>query len=236
MVKRKLVAVALTALATAAVVTGVAAAAAPVTGSISGPVTSVSGKTFDVKTTLSPKGKAKVKVTSKTTIQEQVTATRADLKQGVCVTGMGTKKGTSVTAFRVSITPAVKGSCSSGTGRRPGGPGGGGGLGGGGLGGGGAGGAGRPTPPANFGAASGMISAVKGSTVTVKGQTGTVKLVVKSTTQIGKTVTLTASKIKKSMCAFVFGTSADKGVTVQAQSVNLSKPRNGSCTFGRPTP
>jgi hypothetical protein len=231
MAKRKLVAIALTALATAAVVTGVAAAAAPVTGSISGPVTSVSGTTFVVKTTLSPSGKAKVKVTSKTTIQEQVAATRADLKKGACVTGMGTKKGTSVTAIRVSITPAVKGSCTSGTGRRPGGPGGGGGLGGGG----GAGGSGRPTPPANFGAASGMISAVKGSTVTVKGQTGTVKLVVNSKTQIGKTVTLTASTIEKSMCAFVLGTSTDKGLTVTAQNVNLSKPRSGSCTFGRPT-
>ena len=38
--------------------------------------------------------------------------------------------------------------------------------------------------------------------------------------------------IKLKSCAFVNGTSTDKGVTVTAQSVRLSQPRNGSCTFG----
>ncbi|HKI92870.1 MAG TPA: hypothetical protein VJ986_11265 [Gaiellaceae bacterium] len=220
--------------ATAALVAaGVAAAAAPVRGSIAGPVTAVKGKTFTVKTSLSPTGSSKVTVGSKTQITTQATGTRTDLKKGTCVTATGPKKGSVVTAQRVSIVPAVGGKCTAGLGRRAGSgnrvrpprtgsqrpPGS------------GSGGQGFKRP-ANFGVAFGSVSAIKGSTVTVKGQQGSTKVTVSAKTKITKTVHVGVKAIKRTSCAFVDGTSTDKGVTVIAQSVRLSQPRNGSCTFG----
>ena len=213
--------------AAAAVLVTAAAAATPVQGSISGPVTSVKDNTFVVKTTLSPTGSSKVEFSSKTTIREQVAGTRADLKKGACVTAMGTKKGTTVTAQRISLTDPVKGVCGGGFGGFRGGNGGGNGAppqgGGNGRG---------FSPPANFGFAFGEITLVKGSTLTVKGRSGSTNVTVDAKTQIGKTLMLKASAVKVQLCAFVRGTSSDKGVTVAAQDVSLTKPVNGSCTFG----
>jgi len=229
---RRLIAPALAA-ATALVATA-AASAAPVQGSISGPITAVKGSTFTVKTTLSPTGSSKVTVGSKATVTEQQSGTAADLKKGMCVTAMGTKAKTTVAAQRISLRPAVKGSCTGGFGRggRPGGgtrpPGSG-------SGGGSGSGSGRGsgfTPPANFGFASGQITAVKGSTLTVKGFNGTTTVTVSGKTAITKTVDVGASAIAEKMCAFVFGTSSDKGKTVAAQSVSLSKPVSGTCNAG----
>jgi Domain of unknown function (DUF5666) len=214
--------------AAAAILATVAAAATPVQGSISGPVTSVKGKTFVVKTTLSPTGSSKVSVGAKTTIHEQAAGAQADLKKGACVLAMGTKKGATVTAQRISLTDPVKGACGGGFGRFRG-----------------RGGTGNPptgrppsgsnnqgfSRPANFGFASGKITLVKGSTLTVKGQSGSTKVAVNAETQIGKTLTLKVSGIKAELCAFVRGTSSDKGVTVAAQDVALSKPVKRSCTF-----
>jgi hypothetical protein len=212
-------------------VVGTAGAVAPVEGSISGPVTTAKGKTFVVKTTLSPTGSSKVTVTAKTTIHEQVAGRPADLKKGVCVTAIGTKKGKVVAATRVSLAPAVGGSCTGGFGGRgtrpPGSrpPGGGspptGGSGGG------------FTRPANFGFASGRVTAVKGRTLTVKGRTGTTKVTVSAKAQVQKTQSVKMAAVTTKLCAFVRGTSTDKGVTVTAQDVALSKPVGGSCTFRR---
>lgn len=212
----------------AVLVTAFAAAAASagtVSGSISGPVTSASGRSFVVKTTLSPTGSSKVSVAAKTTITEQVAVQRSALRKGECATATGTKSGSSLTAFRISLVPAVKGSCGSGFGfgRRPGTrrpP------------------AGAPrthrfTPSASFGFAGGTITAVKGSAVTVKGT----KVVVGAKTQIFETKTLPASAIRAGLCAFVFGTSSNGGKTVSAQSVALSPARSSGCGFfgRRPT-
>ena len=221
--------------AAAALAAATSAAAAPVQGSISGPVTTVKGSTFTVKTTLSPTGSSKVTVGSKATVIEQQAGTTADLKKGMCVTAMGTKTKSTVAAQRVSLRPAVKGSCSTGF-RRGGGSGGppGGGTrppGSGGGSGGGGGGSGF-SPPANFGFAFGQITGVKGSTLTVKGFNGTTTVTVSGKTAITKTVEVGPSAIAVKMCAFVNGTSTNKGVTVTASNVSLSKPVSGSCTFG----
>jgi hypothetical protein len=157
-----------------------------------------------------------------------VAAALADVKKGACVMATGTKKGTAVAATRVSITTASGGQC----GQRPGGgggtrPGGGGTPPGGGLGGGGG------TPPANFGIANGTVSAIKGSTLTVKGQQGSTTVTLSSKTAYTKTVSVSASAIKAKLCAFVRGTSADKGVTISAQNVTLSKAVSGKCIAGR---
>ncbi len=224
-------ALALTVVGVALLAAGAASAAAPVQGSIVGPITSVKGKTFTVKTSLSPTGASKVTVGSKTTITEQQAGNLADLRTGVCVMATGTKKGSVVTASRIALSPVVKGKCNGGFGGggRPRGsyrPGAGAG--------GGPGGGSRPpgfTRPANFGFAFGAISAVKGSTLTVhSNQTGTTTVKVSSKTTITRTATVGSNAIAVKLCAFVRGTSSDKGVTVAAQNVSLSKPGATGCT------
>jgi hypothetical protein len=216
-------------LASMGVFAGSAAAASPVSGSISGPITAVKGKTFTVKTTLSPTGAAKVSVGSKTTISERVNGARADLKKGACIMATGTKSGSTVTATRITLTSSANGSCTGGFGggNRPRGarPGSGGGN--------PPGGNGGFRRPGNFAFAFGQITAAKGSTLSVKGFNGTTtKVTVSSKTTISKTAAVGMSSVKTELCAFVFGTSSDKGVTVQAQNVSLTSPVRGNCTFG----
>jgi hypothetical protein len=205
---------------------GTAAAASPVSGSISGPITAVKGKTFTVKTTLSPTGASKVSVGSKTTISERVDGSRTDLKKGACIMASGTKSGSAVAATRVSLFSSTNGRCTGGfggnrpSGSRPPGsarpPGGSGGF----------------SRPANFAFAFGQITAVKGSTLSVKGFNGTTKVNVSSKTSVSKTADVGMSEVKTKLCAFVFGTSSDKGVTVQAQNVSLTTSVGGKCAFG----
>jgi len=220
----------------ALVLASVAAAAAPVTGSISGPVTSVKGSTFTMTTSLSPTGKATVTVPKSATITTEATLSLGALKTGLCAmaTGQKNSKG-AVAAQRISLSTPVKGQCTSGFrrgGTRPGGgtpPGGGqrppGNGNGGGFG-----------NSANFGFAFGTISAAKGDTLTVKGtfngKATTTTVTVSSKTQISKTVDVGVSAIAVKDCVFVRGTSADKGVTVTAQNISLSKPTSTGCRFG----
>jgi len=226
------------ALAVGLLLVGTAAAATPVSGSLSGPVTAVKGTTFTMTTSLSPTGKAKVTVSKSTTISTQETLSRSALKEGVCAmaTGQKNKKGV-VAAQRISISAPVKGKCTvsfggrrpgGGTGAPPGGTGGqrppGAGNGGGGFG-----------NFANFGFAFGTISAAKGDTLTVKGKNGTkavtTTVTVSAKTQISKTAQVGVSAIAVKSCVFVRGTSTDKGVTVKAQSIDLSKPTSSGCQF-----
>ena len=223
----------LLALGAALVATTAARAATPVDGSISGPVIAAKGKTFTVTTPLSPTGSSKVTVTLKTTITTQKAGAAGDVKKGMCVFATGTKKGSAVTASRLTLTRASSRQC----GRAPNGAGGGGGPGG--AGGGGPGG-GRPpgggsgfSPPANFAFAAGTVTSVKGATVTVKGQQGSTKLILSSKTQISETLDVGASAVKAKLCAFVRGTSSNKGVTITADNIALTKPVSGSCTARR---
>jgi len=202
----------------------------PVAGSVSGPVVSVKDSTFTLTTSLSPTGRSKVAVGSKTAITEQLAGTIADVKTGMCVTAIGQKaKNGTVTATRVTLTQPVKGQCGGGFGTRPGGgrPPGGAPPGGnrtgrppGGFGGGGA----------NFGFAFGKVSAAKSSTITVKGRQGSTKVLLSKKTQVGKTEQVGRAAIVPKLCAFVRGTSGDHGVTVTATDISLSKPISGACT------
>ena len=233
MKKAGVVSVAIAATALGAVAAGVALAAKPVSGTIGGPVTAVSGSTFTLASSLSPKGKATVHVGSKTTITNQVNGTKVDLKRGICVVAIGqkNKKGV-VQAQRVMLSRPVKGRCTGGFGGPPNGrPG-----------------QGAPQPPqgagqppqgprpqgnfgnlANFGIATGAITAVNGNVVTLHNQSGTAKLSLQAKAQIVKTVVATSSAIKVGMCAFVTGTSSDKGANVTAQDIRLSKPTSRGC-------
>jgi Domain of unknown function (DUF5666) len=214
-------------LVAAAVCTGLAAAATPVSGSVDGPVTAVKGSTFKLKTSLSPTGSSTVSVVSATVITEQAVAPHSALRKGACVMAVGKKNAKGVvTASRVTVSAAVKGSCTSGFTRR-GGTGGGPPQGGGGQ---------RPpggfTGSANFGFAFGQVTKTKGSTLTVKGFRGTTTVTVPAKTQVLETKRVGPSAIEVKMCAFVRGTSTDKGVKVKAQNVSLSKPTKTGCTSG----
>jgi hypothetical protein len=236
---RKLFSIA-AAVAAAAVLAGIASAASPVTGSISGPVTSVKGSTFTMTTSLSPTGKATVTVGKSATIVTQETVALSSLKTGDCVMATGAKstKGV-VTAQRISLSTPVKGACTVGFGRR-GGAGGAGGR----PPGAGAGTGKRPTTGggaggfnfANFGFAFGSVSSIKGNTLTVKGTFGgkatTTTVDVSSKTTISKTVDVAPSAIAVKDCVFVNGSSTDKGVTVTATNINLTKPTSTGCRFG----
>jgi hypothetical protein len=211
---------------------GLAVAAAPVTGSVSGPVTSVKGQTFQLTTSLSPTGSSTIQVSSKTMINEQASGSRADLRRGVCIAALGQKDGKGVVAAtRIMISQPFRGQCGGGFGqrgrrngsrprangsppqgsttpRRP--PGGTGGF-------------------ANLGFANGAISAIKGSAITVHNQRGSTSVTVSAKTQVLKTISVGGSAIKVKLCAFVRGTSTDKGVTVAAQSISLSNPGPNGC-------
>jgi hypothetical protein len=229
---------ALPAVGAALLVTGFAAAAAGISGSIAGPVTSVKGDSFTLKSSLSPTGTATVHTTSSTTITEQVIGSRDDLKAGECAVAIGQRgKNGSIAAQRVMLSSPVKGSCQNGLFGGRGGP---------------RGNGGPPRqrggygpPPggnerprgnfnfANFGFAAGAITAVNGSTVKVhSNQRGDSTFTVSSKTQIGKTAKVDVSAIKVKECAFVRGMSSDKGVNVSAQNVSLTQPGPNGCNAG----
>jgi hypothetical protein len=209
----------------AAAIAGTSSAATPVSGSVTGPVTSVKGSSFTLTTSLSPTGHSMVELSSTTKTTAQATGKRSNLKNGVCLLVTGTSQGSSIAAARIVIR-----SCSSSTRPTGGGPveGGGGPLGG------GAGGAGV-SRPANFAIATGAITSIAGSTVTVKGQNGTSSVRLSSSTQLVRTVTVKPSAIKVDECAFVRGASTDGGATVKAQNVSLTPASKSGCTtpFGR---
>jgi hypothetical protein len=195
-------------------------AASPVQGSVFGPVVSVKGSTFTIATSLSPSGRSAVSAGS-AKITEQAAAPRSSLQAGTCVMATGTRNSKGVVAAtRITISTPVKGSCTTQLsirrGTRP---------------------AGAPkggfTPNANFGFALGSVTKVHGSTLTVKGPRATTTVTVSAKTSLMHTETVEPSAITTSMCAFVAGTSTDKGVTVKATSISLSEKQNGACAVTR---
>jgi len=205
-------------------------AASPVQGSLFGPVVSTKGTTFTITTSLSPNGKSIVSAGA-ARITEQATAPRSALKVGACVMANGSKNSKGVVAaLRISISAPVKGSCTGGFAFARGG-------------------ANRPprtgTPPpggfrrpGNFGFAFGQVTKLSGSTLTVKGtdlrtkKAATTTVSFSSKTTLSETKTVDASAVQTKTCAFVRGTSTDKGETVKATDVALTPERNGSCATG----
>jgi len=210
------------------VAAAVLAAATPVQGSVFGPVVSVTGSTFTITTPLSPTGKSKV-VASSAKITEPLPAARSSLKVGACVTASGSKNSKGVVAAtRVTISDPVKGKCGgrisfrrgsgSGPGTAP---------------------KNAPKPPAGGfrvngigGFAVGSLTKLSGSTLTVKGPFGSTTVTISSKTTLEHMATVKPSAVTTSLCAFVQGTSTDKGVTVEAASIALSPKTKGACTNG----
>jgi hypothetical protein len=208
-------------------------AASPTQGSLFGPIVSVKGATFTITTSLSPNGKAVVSAAS-AKITEQAAAPRTSLKVGACVMATGTRNSKGVvTASRITITQPVKGSCTGGfaggrRGTRPVRP---------------AGGGTRTTPPGGFaggsgGFAFGAVTKISGATLTVKGASfgssasRTTTVTVSSKVSLLHTVTVKASALQTKTCAFVRGTSTDKGKTVKATNVAITPETNGKCANG----
>lgn len=203
-----------------------ASAANPVNGSVFGPIVSVKGSTFTITTKLSPSGRSLVSAGS-ARITEQATAPRTALKVGACVmaTGLRNAKGV-VAATRIGVSAPVNGRCGSPFAfrGRPGGT------------------SNRPprtgTTPrpfqrnGNFGFAFGQVTSLKGSTMMVKSPRGATTVTVSSKTALSETKTIKATAVRTKMCAFVRGTSSDKGVTVKATDVSLTPEIKGACTTG----
>jgi len=236
----------------ALVVVGVAAAAA-VSGSVFGPIVSVSGTSFKLTTTLSPTGSSTVSIGSSTAITEQVTASSSSVHAGVCVSAVGSRSTSGVvSALRITISQPQSGKCTNGFGGGFGGRGGTGGrppgLGAGGAGsngprpgagaagGGGGGFAGGGFNRANFGFASGGVTAVKGTTFTVQakrnGKTTKTTVDITKSTMFTEIDRVDSGSVKTKLCAFVYGTSSDRGKTVKAQTISLTTPTSNGCNGG----
>jgi len=228
------------ALAGFALAAGLALAASPVSGSISGQVVSVKGTSFVVKDAAGPVADSTVSLAGSSSIIEQVSADRSALTKGACVTATGSKSSSgAVGAQRITISAPVKGTCSSGFFGRGGGPGGPGGARPGGARPTGAGGARSPHATGfgnfgNIGFAVGSITAVKGSTLTVHGTNGSTTVTLSGSTQLLMMRSVGPSAIKASQCVNVRGTSSNEGATVSATSVNLSQPTSSGCNRGVP--
>jgi hypothetical protein len=206
-----------------------ALAASPVSGFVSGQVVSVKGTTFVVKNSFGTVGNSTVLLTGSTDLVKQVAARESDVKVGACVTAVGQRPSSgAVEAFRLTITAAVKGKCSTGLfgygGGYHGSP---------------PSGAGRTgAPPANFtgfgnfGFAAGEVIAVKGNTLTVHGENGSTTVALSSSTEITSMQKVGPSAIVVNECASVRGTSGDNGLTVKASNVNLSTPGTDGCNRG----
>ena len=221
----------------------------------SGTIASVSGATIEVQNDQT--GQTTVTYTPTTTIRQTSATTAAAVTVGSCITAFGKPSSTAsaksssngpVTATTVSVSQPVSGTCDRGGfggGARPGGfPGRPAGAEGGGTPNGNGSGGGSFTPPSgrsfrggNFGGASGLVTAVAGSTVTVSEtnprtkKTTSVVVTLSSTATFTTTQTATSAAIVVGQCARAVGTAGSTGA-VTATSLTVSAPTNGSCTTG----
>lgn len=231
-------------------------------GGVSGEIAALSGSTLQVQDTDS---QTAVSYTDSTTITQSVAAALADVTSGVCVTsisgdfGGGSGSGdssssdstdaASTAASTVLISTAVDGACSIGFGGGAGGgmPGGG-------------------TPPTDLpdggaiptdapdgvmptgapgdgagaggfgGFASGLVTAVSGSTITVQttdadGANATSDITVDDSTTYTKTVSADSSALVVGACVTVMGESDDSGA-VAATTLAVSEAGDSGCSTG----
>jgi hypothetical protein len=215
---------------------------APISGFVSGQVVSTKDGSFVLKDTFGPVAESTVAVPKTSSIIEQVSAARSDLKVGTCVFASGQKASNgTVNAERITISTAVKGKCSTGFGfgagggHRPSGQGASTGSAGSSPGG--------STPPAargnfsgfaNFGFASGSITKIDGDTLTVHSPTGSSTLALSGSSMLSEMKTVDSSAVAANDCATVRGTSSDNGAHLTATSIQLSKPSSSGCSRGFP--
>lgn len=172
-----------------------------------GPITSVSGNTFDVA---GATGIAPVAFSDSTTIGESIPALRTDVTVGSCIkAGPGPDGGPAgsdaITANWVMIGTAIDGKCP----QRPG--------------------SANPAPPAQHRGVSGVVSSVDGDTVTVNRQDGAPATVtVTDATHFKKRVPTDAQAITPGKCVAARGAKDSNGV-LQATRVTVWASSDGHC-------
>ena len=210
----------------------------------SGTIAAINGTSLEVQNPTT--GQVTVNYTSTTTFRQTVTAPASEVTVGSCISAFGKPTsgsssgksafGNPVTATTVSVSQPVSGTCSGGFGGRAGGatPGGGGGFT-----------PGTGTRPAGasrfgngqFGAASGVVTAVNGSAVTINETNPTTKaassvaVTLTSTTTFTTTGTASSTDLAVGKCARANG-SADTTGAITAQSITISTPGPNGCTSG----
>ena len=223
--------------------------ARPTPPAASGSIASISGTSMEVQNQQT--GQETVEWTSSTTFSHTVSASLSTVAVGDCVSAIGTPSGSSVAANQVTISqPDSSGTCQAG---------------GGGLGFGGGSASGGPpsgfTPPnggtfpgggsqpsggnfANFGSASGKVTAVSGSGFTVEGvlrsaanrssspKTTSITVSTSSSTNYSQTASTDSSSLAVGLCVTAQG-SADQQGNITATSISIRNPdSSGSCGFG----
>lgn len=193
-------------------------------GGTSGQLVQIDGTTLTLSTTT---GDVKVTYTSTTPITQTSTGSTADIVTGSCVVIVGTKDATgAVTANSVRLTPALNGACTGGNNARPGG------------GGsfparpsGGAFPSGAPTPNPNAAFASGLVTAVSGTSVTVGQTGGTASTVtVPTTVTVNESHAASASDLAVDICLLARGPKNSSGVVAATALTIQPAAANGTCT------
>ncbi len=220
-------------------------AARPFPGA-SGTIAAINGNSLEVQNPRT--GQTTVTYTTATTFDQTVVANSGDVTMGVCISAFGKpatgsstggRFGVPVTATSVSIAEPVSGSCSSGSGgfrgdaasgAPPGGPGPG-----------GTSGEQPPGPgqfrgrvPGQFGAASGLVTAVDGSQVTVSetnrstGASTSVVVTLTAATTFTQRTAASPSDLAVGKCTQATGT-ADATGAITARSITVSTPGANGC-------
>ena len=213
----------------------------------SGTIAAINGASLEVQNPTT--GQTTVNYLPTTTFDQSVTTTASSVTVGSCISAFGRPTspssststfGRPVTATTVSVSQPTAGSCTGGLGGRAGFGGGTGRPGGGGFPGGqrpagATGAAGRFS--GQFGAASGPVTAVNGSTVTVSETNPSTKKVssvvvtLTSSTAFTERQSAASTDLAVGKCANAVGT-ADTTGAVTARSITISTPGANGCTTG----
>lgn len=166
-----------------------------------GPISSVSGNTFEVG------GNTPVAFTDATRISEAIPAQLGEVTVGSCVKAGPTPDSTpadsgAITAKWVMISTAVDGKCP----QRPG----------------------SATPSGPHHGVRGVVEAVAGNTITVTGETATTTVTVTDGTGIRRRLPANAAAITAGKCVAARGTKDDQGV-LQANKVTVWVANVGDC-------
>jgi hypothetical protein len=186
-------------------------------------VVQISGMTLVVSTT---NGDVNVTYTAATPITQASTGPTADIVSGSCAVIVGTKDSTgAITATSVRLNAAVNGACANGVGARPG-----------------AGasfpprptgsaGAALPTPNPNAAFASGLVTAVVGTSVTVTPASGAaVTITVPTTIRVNESHPASASDLAVDICLLARGTKSASGAVAATALTIEPATANGTCT------
>ncbi|BBX22475.1 hypothetical protein MTER_18860 [Mycolicibacter terrae] len=173
-----------------------------------GPVSSVTGSTFEVAR---PAGSATVAFSDSTRIVEPVPAQLGEITAGTCIKagaapGSAPADSGAITAKWVAISTPIDGKCP----QRP------------------AAAADAPAPPAPHRGVRGVVDSVAGDTITVTGANGQTTVTVNDDTHLRRMVTVGAGVISDGKCVAARGEKDGNGV-LQATRISVWAPDGDAC-------